>query len=91
MAPYPDGSNILYNKSTKRIQYIVGNMLYYAGSFDPTMLQAINEILRVQLKPTKDTKVIEKLYYIVQQHTQMQSSGINPATWSYMWIQTWHI
>ena len=45
MAPYPDEKNILDKKSTNRIQSIVGTMLYYARSVDPTMLQAINGIL----------------------------------------------
>ena len=26
-------------------------------------------------------------YYIMQQHTQIQSSAMKPVTWSYMWIQ----
>ena len=55
MAPDPDESNLLDKNSTKRIQYIVGIMLYYARSIDPTMLGAINEILRVQSRPTQDT------------------------------------
>ena len=40
-------------------------MLYYARSVGPTMLRAINEILRVQSNPTKDTKEKAKmlLYY----------------------------
>ena len=29
MAPYPDYINLIDNKVTKRIQYIVGTMLYY--------------------------------------------------------------
>ena len=55
MAPYPDGSDILDKRATKRIQSIVGTMLYYARSVDPTMLRAISEILRVQSRPTQDT------------------------------------
>ena len=43
-----DHSNLLDKKYTKRIQYIVVKMLYYAWSIDPEMLQPINEILRVQ-------------------------------------------
>ena len=65
MAPYPDDKYLLENKSTKRIQYIVGTMLYYTQSVYPTMLQAINEISRVQSKPTRDTeeKARMLLYY----------------------------
>ena len=56
MAPEPDNIDLLDKKSTKRIQSIVGTMLYYARSVDPKMLREINEILRVQSKPTRDTK-----------------------------------
>ena len=65
MAPYHDNSKIIDNKYTKQIQSILGTMLYYARSVDPTMLQAINEISRVQSKPTRDTeeKARMLLYY----------------------------
>ena len=65
MAPYPDESDLIEKKATKRIQSIVGTMLYYERSVDPTMLQEINEILRVQSRPTRDTeeKAIMLLYY----------------------------
>ena len=56
MAPDPDESNLLDKKDTRRIQSIVGTMLYYARSVDPTMLRVINEILRVQSRPTRDTE-----------------------------------
>ena len=56
MTPYPNESDILDKNSTKIIQSIVGTMLYYAQSVDPMMLRAINEILRVQSRPTRDTK-----------------------------------
>ena len=38
MAPDPDESNLLDNKGTKRIKYIVGTILYYDQSVDPKML-----------------------------------------------------
>ena len=44
MTPYTDESNLIENRGTKRIQYIVGTVLYYARSVDSKMLQAINEI-----------------------------------------------
>ena len=44
MAPDPDDSKIIDKKSTKIIQSIVGTMLYFSRSVDPTILQAINEI-----------------------------------------------
>ena len=56
MEPYPDESDLLEKNPTKRIHSIVGTMLYYARSLDPTMLRAINEILRVQSQPTRDTE-----------------------------------
>ena len=54
MAPDPDKRDLLECFFTKRIQSIVGTMLYYAWSVDPTILRAINEILRVQSRPTRD-------------------------------------
>ena len=48
MAPDPDDSDLLENKATKIIQYIVETMSYYDYSVYPKMLQAINEISRVQ-------------------------------------------
>ena len=64
MAPDPDESNFLDKKATKRIQPIVGNMLYYARSVDPTMLWAINENFRVQSQPTRDT--VEKSRILIE-------------------------
>ena len=52
MAPDIDKSNLLDKRSTNIIQSIVGTVLYYSRSVFPTMLQAINEILRVQSRPT---------------------------------------
>ena len=54
MAPDPDESDLLDKKVTNIIQYIVGTMIYYSRPVDPTMLQAINEILRVKSRPTWD-------------------------------------
>ena len=56
MAPYPGESNLLDKKITKRIQSIVRTILYYARLVYPTMLRAINAILRLQSQPTRDTK-----------------------------------
>ena len=53
MAPDPDDSNIFEKIPHKRIKSIVGTILYYAQSADPSMLQAINEISRVQSKQNK--------------------------------------
>ena len=61
MAPDSDESDILDKEATKRTQYIVGTMIYYARSLDPTMLREINEILRVQSQPTRDMAEKEKM------------------------------
>ena len=52
MAPDLDKSDLIDKNLTKRIQSIVGTMLYYSWSLGPTRLQAINEVLRVQSRPT---------------------------------------
>ena len=54
MAPI-DTSPLLDSKTTKRIQGIVGSLLYYARAIDNTMLTAITEISAVQSKPTQQT------------------------------------
>ena len=57
-----DDSTLLDEKSTKRIQGIIGSLLYYARAIDNTMLTAINEISAVQSKPTENTlRAITKL------------------------------
>ena len=61
MAPDPDNSKLIDKKTTKIIQSTVVTMIYYARSVDPTMLRAINEILRVQSKPTRDTEEIARM------------------------------
>ena len=55
MAPYPDSSELLDQQGINFIQTVVGIFLYYARALDPTMLRALNEISRVQARPTKDT------------------------------------
>ena len=61
MAPDPDESNIIDKKASKRIQSTVDTMLYYERSVGTTMLRAINEILRVQSLPTRDTERKSKM------------------------------
>ena len=51
----PAPSPILSTKDTKRIQQIVGTLLYYARVVDPTILPAINDIGSQQSKPTQIT------------------------------------
>ena len=55
MAPDPDSSELLDQKGIKFIQTVVGIFLYYARALDPTMLRTLNEISRIQARPTKDT------------------------------------
>ena len=55
MAPDPYERNLLDKRSTKIINSIVGTILYYERSVYPTMLWAMNRILRVQSRPTQDT------------------------------------
>ena len=61
MAPDPYKSDILDKTSTKIIQNILETIIYYARSVPPTMLRAINEILRVQSRPTRDTAEKSKI------------------------------
>ena len=61
MAPDLDESDLLKNP-TKRIQSILGTMIYYAWPVDPTMLQDINEIFPVQSRPTRDTEKNQEFY-----------------------------
>ena len=56
MGPDPDKRNLLEKKATKRIQSIMGAMIYYAQSVDSTMIREINEISRVKSQPTWDTE-----------------------------------
>ena len=52
----------------KRIQEIVGTLLYYARAVDSTLLPALNTIAAQQANATKTTwKEIEKILIIVQQ------------------------
>ena len=50
-----DKSKQLDKNETKRIQGIVGSLLYYSRAIDSTMLTALNEISRTQSKPTQKT------------------------------------
>ena len=53
MDPDPDSSELLNQKGIKFIQTVVGIFLYYAQALNPTMLRALNEISRIQARPTK--------------------------------------
>ena len=62
MAPEPDSIEFIYQQGIKFIQTVVGIFLYYARALDPTMLRALNEISRVQARPTKDTMAKAKWF-----------------------------
>ena len=52
MAPDPDSSEFLDQNGIKFVQTVVGIFLYYARALDPTTLRALNEISRIQARPT---------------------------------------
>ena len=62
MASDPDSRKLLNQKGIKFIQTVVGIFLYYARALDPTMLCALNEISRIQARPTKDTTAKAKWF-----------------------------
>ena len=88
MAPDPDERYLLDKKNTKRIQSIVGTLLYYARSVDPTMLQEINEISQVQSKPTRDT---EENATMLLDYTATFPNAVICYKARSIWIQTRHI
>ena len=48
MAPYTENINIIEKNSAKRIESIVGKIIYYARSVNPKILREIDEIPQVQ-------------------------------------------
>ena len=62
MAPDPNSSELLDQKGIKFIQTVVGIFLYYAWALDSTMFRALNEISRIQARPTKDTMAKAKWF-----------------------------
>lgn len=50
-----DTSSLLDPDGIKRVQQIVGTLLYYARAVDPTMLVALNDIAAQQSSPTTNT------------------------------------
>jgi hypothetical protein len=55
MAP-TDDSTPLPPKGIKRVQSVIGSILYYARAVDPTMLPALNDISSKQAKATINTE-----------------------------------
>ena len=72
MVPEPYSSPLLGKKDPKFIQSVVGKLLYYTRLLDPTMLCGINEISRVQYKPTTDT--LEKARILLDYASTYSSS-----------------
>jgi hypothetical protein len=54
-APDEDTSELLDEKGKKRIQEILGTLLYYARAVDPTILVTISHLSSQQAKPTVQT------------------------------------
>ncbi len=66
--PLPgDTSPVIDDKKKKRIQQIVGSILYYARAIDMTVLMALSTIAISQAKHTKNTmaRCIQLLDYLV--------------------------
>ena len=55
MAPRKKTSNPLDSIGIRKVQSIVGSLLYYARAIDSTILPALNDIGAQQSKATKDT------------------------------------
>jgi len=55
MAPEKDTSDPLDSIGIRKVQSIVGSLLYYARAIDSTILPALNDIGAQQSKATKDT------------------------------------
>eukprot|EP00957_Ditylum_brightwellii_P001591 124435-Ditylum_brightwellii.AAC.1 len=65
----PDMSDPLDKLGIKRIQAIIGTLLYYARQVDPTMLVAIGTIAVAQSKGTEATaKAVLHLLYCCASH-----------------------
>ena len=52
-----DETNLIGPERKRRIQQIVGKLLYYARAVDPTMITAINKVASQQAKPTEEVEV----------------------------------
>lgn len=51
--PLPDSSPPLSEPDIKRLQSIIGSLLYYARAVDPTILHAVNHAASLQAQPTQ--------------------------------------
>ena len=53
-SPEPDKTPLLNATQKKKVQSIVGSLLYYARAIDPSILPALNEISTEQAAPTEN-------------------------------------
>ena len=68
-APLPDSTTLIPPPRQRRIQAVVGSLLYYARAIDGTLLPALNEISAKQANPTIATeKKVDHLLSFVQHH-----------------------
>ncbi|NNE46316.1 MAG: hypothetical protein HKN37_06620, partial [Rhodothermales bacterium] len=69
LAPLPDSSPSLDLQDTKRVQQIVGVILFYARAIDPTPLVALSDLATQQANPTEHTmKAVTKLLNYLATH-----------------------
>eukprot|EP00957_Ditylum_brightwellii_P199346 15194798-Ditylum_brightwellii.AAC.1 len=65
----PDASDPLNKIGIKRIQAIIGTLLYYVRQVDPTVLVSIGTIVAAQSKGTEVTaKAVEHLLHYCASH-----------------------
>jgi len=73
-APPPDTSPTLSKEKTKRIQGIIGSLLYYARAIDSPILPALNELSAQQAHPTSETE--KKLNHLLAFVTTYPNSSV---------------
>jgi hypothetical protein len=64
-----DSSPLASKEQQHELQVVVGTLLYYARTVDPSILTAVHELGSVQSQPTiKDIKKVERLLQYVSSH-----------------------
>jgi hypothetical protein len=64
-----DSSPFASKEQQHELQVVVGTLLYYARTVDPSILTAVHELGSVQSQPTiKDIKKVERLLQYVSSH-----------------------
>ena len=64
-----DSSPLASSTQQHELQVVVGTLLYYARTVDPTILTAVHELGSVQARPTlNDMKKLERLLQYVSSH-----------------------